>query len=305
MDIKEDYHLPVLLHECIEGLNINPTGVYVDLTFGGGGHSKAILNTLSEKGKLFSFDQDADAKKNADQINDSRLCFIESNFRNVKKYLRLHGIKQVDGVLADLGISSFQIDQPTRGFSIRYDGELDMRMNQSASFSAKNLVNEYSATELQRVFGQYGEVHNAKTLAEGIVQNRMNVPINTTAELKDIVGKYAPKFREFKYFAQVFQAIRIEVNQELQVIEEMLEQIKDILKPEGRLCIISFHSLEDRLVKNYIKKGKFHGEVEKDLFGNELKPLKSITKKPIEASPKETAQNPRSRSAKLRIATLN
>ncbi|MBP6386224.1 MAG: 16S rRNA (cytosine(1402)-N(4))-methyltransferase RsmH [Pseudarcicella sp.] len=305
MEIKEDYHLPVLLAECIEGLNINPSGVYVDLTFGGGGHSKAILNALGEKGKLFSFDQDTDAKKNANLLNDDRFCFVETNFRNVKKYLRLHGIKQVDGILADLGISSFQIDEPTRGFSIRFDGELDMRMNQAASFSAKNLINEYSASELQRVFGQYGEVHNAKTLAEGIVQNRMNNPINTTAQLKDIIEKYAPKFREFKYFAQVFQAIRIEVNQELLVIEEMLEQIKDILKPDGRLCVISFHSLEDRLVKNYIKKGKFHGEVEKDLFGNEIKPLKSITKKPIEATEEETKQNPRARSAKLRIATLN
>lgn len=299
------YHQPVLLQECLDGLNIKHDGIYVDVTFGGGGHSKAILERLGENGKLYAFDQDADAKNNAVLIDDKRFQFIETNFRHIKKYLRLYGVKKVDGILADFGISSHQIDEPSRGFSTRFDGELDMRMNRSASVSAYHVINEYSEEQLHRIFGMYGEIKNAKTLASAIYSSRMNNAIQTTAELKSILEKFAPRFKEFKYFAQVFQAIRIEVNEELKVIEEFLEQVPELLSEEGRLCVISFHSLEDRLVKNYIKTGKFSGEVEKDFFGNELKPLTGVTRKPIEASEEELKENPRSRSAKLRVAALH
>jgi 16S rRNA (cytosine1402-N4)-methyltransferase len=307
MAISTDYHRPVMLQECLEGLNIRPDGVYVDVTFGGGGHSKAILEKLGEKGKLYAFDQDPDAKKNADKINDSRLTFIEANFRNIKKYLRLYGVKKVDGILADFGISSHQIDEPTRGFSTRFEGDLDMRMNQKAEVSAYTVVNEFSEAQLHKILGMYGEIKNARTLANAIYSARLNTPIKTTGELKAILEKFAPKFKEFKYFAQVFQAIRIEVNQELEVIEEFLEQVPDLLKDdESRLCIMTFHSLEDRLVKNYIKAGNFKGEPEKDIiYGTVTKPLMAINKKLIEASPEELSINGRSRSAKLRIAALS
>jgi 16S rRNA (cytosine1402-N4)-methyltransferase len=295
-----------MLQECLEGLNIRPDGIYVDVTFGGGGHSKAILASLNEKGKLYAFDQDPDAKKNADEINDPRLVFIEANFRNIKKYLRLYGVKKVDGILADFGISSHQIDEPTRGFSTRFEGDLDMRMNQKADVSAYTIINEYSEADLHKIFGMYGEVKNAKTLASAIYSSRLNQPIKTTSELKEILDKYAPKFKEFKYFAQVFQAIRIEVNQELDVIEEFLVQVPDLLRDtESRLCVMTFHSLEDRLVKNFIKAGNFKGEPNKDIiYGTVTKPLEAITRKPIEASAEELSANNRSRSAKLRIATL-
>ena len=292
-----------MLHECIDGLHIDPAGTYVDVTFGGGGHSKAILAKLGPEGRLFSFDQDPDAWEQAEKIDDDRLTLITANFRYLEKYLRLHRVKQVDGILADFGVSSFQLDAPERGFSIRFDGPLDMRMGPSASMTASELLNSYSAEELQRILGMYGEVKNARTLAQAILQARTRKPLETTQEFKEILNKLAPKHREFKYFAQVFQAIRIEVNQELAVIEEFLEQAPVVLKPEGRLVIMSFHSLEDRLVKNFIKAGNVQGKEDKDLFGVVHRPLESVIRKPITASEEELKLNPRSRSAKLRIAS--
>ena len=292
-----------MLHECIDGLHIDPAGIYVDVTFGGGGHSKAILAKLGPEGRLFSFDQDPDAWEQAEKIDDERLTLITANFRYLEKYLRLHRVKQVDGILADFGVSSFQLDAPERGFSIRFDGPLDMRMGPSASMTAAELLNSYSAEELQRILGMYGEVKNARTLAQAIIQARTRKALETTQEFKEILNKLAPKHREFKYFAQVFQAIRIEVNQELAVIEEFLAQAPAILKPEGRLVVMSFHSLEDRLVKNFIKAGNVQGKEDKDMFGVVHRPLESVIRKPITASEEELKLNPRSRSAKLRIAS--
>lgn len=292
-----------MLHECIDGLHIDPAGTYVDVTFGGGGHSKAILAKLGPEGRLFSFDQDPDAWEQAEKIDDERLTLITANFRYLEKYLRLHRVKEVDGILADFGVSSFQLDAPERGFSIRFDGPLDMRMGPSASMTAAELLNSYSAAELQRILGMYGEVKNARTLAQAIIQARTRKPLETTQEFKEILNKLAPKHREFKYFAQVFQAIRIEVNQELAVIEEFFAQAPAVLKPSGRLVIMSFHSLEDRLVKNFIKAGNVQGKEDKDLFGVVHRPLESVIRKPITASEEELKLNPRSRSAKLRIAS--
>jgi 16S rRNA (cytosine1402-N4)-methyltransferase len=300
---ENTYHTSVMLHECIDGLHIDPAGTYVDVTFGGGGHSKAILAKLGPEGRLFSFDQDPDAWEQAEKIDDERLTLITANFRYLEKYLRLHRVKEVDGILADFGVSSFQLDAPERGFSIRFDGPLDMRMGPSASMTAAELLNSYSAAELQRILGMYGEVKNAKTLAQAIIQARTRKPLETTQEFKEILNKLAPKHREFKYFAQVFQAIRIEVNQELAVIEEFLAQAPAVLKPSGRLVIMSFHSLEDRLVKNFIKAGNVQGKEDKDLFGVVHRPLESVIRKPIVASEEELKVNPRSRSAKLRIAS--
>jgi 16S rRNA (cytosine1402-N4)-methyltransferase len=300
---ENTYHTSVMLHECIDGLHIDPAGTYVDVTFGGGGHSKAILAKLGPDGRLFSFDQDPDAWEQAEKIDDERLTLITANFRYLEKYLRLHRVKEVDGILADFGVSSFQLDAPERGFSIRFDGPLDMRMGPSASMTAAELLNSYSATELQRILGMYGEVKNARTLAQAIIQARTRKPLETTQEFKEILNKLAPKHREFKYFAQVFQAIRIEVNQELAVIEEFLAQAPAVLKPAGRLVIMSFHSLEDRLVKNFIKAGNVQGKEDKDLFGVVHRPLESVIRKPITASEEELKLNPRSRSAKLRIAS--
>jgi 16S rRNA (cytosine1402-N4)-methyltransferase len=300
---ENTYHTSVMLPECIDGLHIDPAGTYVDVTFGGGGHSKAILAKLGPEGRLFSFDQDPDAWEQAEKIEDERLTLITANFRHLEKYLRLHRVKLVDGILADFGVSSFQLDAPERGFSIRFDGPLDMRMGPSASMTAAELLNTYSAEELQRILGMYGEVKNAKTLAQAIIQARTRKPLETTQEFKEILNKLAPKHREFKYFAQVFQAIRIAVNQELAVIEEFLDQTPTVLKPEGRLVIMSFHSLEDRLVKNFIKAGNVQGKEDKDLFGVVHRPLESVIRKPITASEDELKLNPRSRSAKLRIAS--
>lgn len=300
---ENTYHTSVMLHECIDGLHIDPAGTYVDVTFGGGGHSKAILEKLGPDGRLFSFDQDPDAWEQAEKIDDDRLTLITANFRYLEKYLRLHRVKEVDGILADFGVSSFQLDAPERGFSIRFDGPLDMRMGPSASMTAAELLNSYSAAELQRILGMYGEVKNARTLAQAIIQARTRKPLETTQEFKEILNKLAPKHREFKYFAQVFQAIRIEVNQELAVIEEFLAQAPSVLKPAGRLVIMSFHSLEDRLVKNFIKAGNVQGKEDKDLFGVVHRPLESVIRKPITASEEELKLNPRSRSAKLRIAS--
>jgi 16S rRNA (cytosine1402-N4)-methyltransferase len=295
------YHVPVLLKESVEGLNIKPEGIYADLTFGGGGHSKEILKRI-KGGKLFAFDQDSDARKNAEEINESSLFFIEANFRYLKRYLKSNGVKEIDGILADLGVSSHQIDSPERGFSTRFEGELDMRMDRSSDKTAADILNKSSEEDLHKIFGMYGEVKNAKTLAHAVTKARVNKAIRNISDLKAVLGPLAPRGKENKYYAQVFQALRIEVNEELKALEEMLEQSAEVLKTGGRLVVISYHSLEDRLVKNFINKGKFFGEIEKDVFGNFEKPLKAINKKPIEAGQEELELNKRSRSAKLRIA---
>ena len=290
-----------MLQECLEGLAIKPDGIYVDVTFGGGGHSKAILRQLVD-GKLYAFDQDEQARANAEDIDKRSFTLIASNFRYMKRYLKMHGVTQVDGILADLGVSSHQIDDPTRGFSTRFDADLDMRMDLSGSISAQMVVNTYSENDLHRILGMYGEVRNAKTLASAIVSERINKPIDTVADLKKILDRYAKRGKEFRYYAQVFQAIRIEVNEEMKALEEMLEQTAEVLKEGGRLVVMSYHSLEDRMVKNFINKGKIHGDVEKDFYGNVLKPLASVTRKPVVATDEEIKENNRARSAKLRIA---
>lgn len=293
------YHIPVMLSQCTEGLAINPNGIYVDVTFGGGGHSREILKHL-DSGHLYGFDQDQDALANAPK--DDRFTFVQANFRDIKRYLRLYGVKQVDGILADLGISSHQIDEADRGFSTRFSGDLDMRMNQSASLTAKDILNTYEESKLHKIFGIYGEVKNAKTLAQAIVAERAARPFGTTQGFTDFLKKFAPRGKEYKYFAQVFQALRIEVNDELGALEEMLISAVELLKPEGRLVVMSYHSLEDRLVKNLMTKGKFQGEVEKDFYGNLIRPLEPVSRGSIVADEDELAANPRARSAKLRIA---
>lgn len=293
------YHIPVMLAQCTEGLAIDPNGVYVDVTFGGGGHSREILKYL-DTGHLYGFDQDPDAEANIPE--DSRFTFVAANFRDIKKYLRLYGVRQVDGILADLGISSYQIDEPARGFSTRFEGELDMRMNPSQGKSAKDVLNSYSEQDLHKILGMYGEVKNAKTLAQAIVSHRSENLFETTEGLTAFLKKYAPRGKEFKYFAQVFQALRIEVNDEMAALEEMLLGAIELLKPEGRLVVMSYHSLEDRLVKNLIQKGKFQGELEKDFYGNPIRPLEPVSRGAITASAEEIAENPRARSAKLRVA---
>lgn len=295
------YHRPVMLQECLEGLLLKKNGVYVDLTFGGGGHSKAILEHL-EGGRLFAFDQDDDARVEAEKIEDERFEFVQANFRYLKRYLKMYGVTQVDGILADLGVSSHQLDEPARGFSTRFNADLDMRMDQQSSLTAKEVLNTYPEKELHRILGQYGEVKNARTLAAALVAARVNSPLETIDGLKEVVNKHAPRGKEFKYQAQVFQALRIEVNDELKALEEALEQAAEVLKPGGRLVVMSYHSLEDRPVKNFMAKGKFSGEAEKDFFGNIQRPLAPVTKKPIEAGPEEVQENNRARSAKLRVA---
>ncbi len=298
--LMAEYHQAVMLNECIEGLNIKPEGIYVDVTFGGGGHSLEILKNLNANGRLLAFDQDADAQNNVPK--DDRLTFIDQNFRYLKNNCRLQGAMPVNGILADLGVSSHQFDQPERGFSTRFDAGLDMRMDQSTSLTAKEVINTYSEADLHKVFGMYGEIQNAKTLAKAICIARLNNAINTIAELKQAIAKQIPKGKENKYLAQVFQALRIEVNQELEALKEFLEQAADVLQEGGRLVVMSYHSLEDRLVKNFIATGKFRGAVEKDFFGNEIKPLQAIIRKAITASAEEITLNSRARSAKLRIA---
>lgn len=294
------YHVPVMLKECMDALAIKPNGIYVDVTFGGGGHSREILKHLGPEGKLFAFDQDPDALNNV--IDDSRFTLIHQNFRFLKNNLRLNGVKQVDGILADLGVSSHQFDAADRGFSIRFDADLDMRMDQISDVDARKVLSTYSEEELHRIFGMYGEIVNAKTLAKTIVTARLTTPINTVAELKEVIKKLVPRGKEHKYHAQVFQALRIEVNKELEALQEFLLQTVDVLKAEGRLVVMSYHSLEDRLVKNFLAKGKFRGDVEKDFFGNEIKPFHVISRKAITADDQELVENNRSRSAKLRIA---
>lgn len=293
------YHQPALLHECIEGLSINPSGIYADLTFGGGGHSREILGKLNADGRLIAFDQDEDSLQNA--FDDERFTLVNENFRYLKNFLRLHKAFPLDGILADLGISSHQIDTPERGFATRFEGPLDMRMGRSQVITASHMVNTYPEDKLQSVFKLYGELSNARQLAAAIVQARTN-PITTTTELKEAIKSCLPSNYENKILAQIFQAIRIEINDEMGALQAMLKQCADVLKPGGRLVIISYHSLEDRLVKNYMKSGNIEGTLEKDFYGNIITPLKPITRKPITPESAEMASNPRSRSAKLRIA---
>ncbi|HQX71826.1 MAG TPA: 16S rRNA (cytosine(1402)-N(4))-methyltransferase RsmH [Chitinophagaceae bacterium] len=298
--MQQQYHIPVLLDEVIEGLNIRPDGTYVDCTFGGGGHSRAILSKLSAKGRLVAFDQDDDARKNLP--DDERLIFISHNFRHLQRFLRLQQITTVDGIMADLGVSSHQFDEAERGFSTRFNAELDMRMDKRQTVTAFDVVNTYTEQRLHKLFEQYGEVTNAKTLAKTIVQVRNTASLKTVDGFKNAVREIV-KGNPNKYFAQVFQALRIEVNDELGALEEMLQQVPTLLKPGGRIAIITFHSLEDRLVKNFFRRGSFDEPEENPFINTEtVNELKVITKKPVQPSEKEMKQNPRSRSAKLRVA---
>lgn len=299
MNNEYEYHNPVLLKESVDGLNIKPDGIYVDVTFGGGGHSREILSRLGEKGKLFAFDQDEDALGNA--IDDPRFTLINQNFRHMKRYLRFYGIREVDGVLGDLGVSSHQFDVAERGFSTRFDAELDMRMNQSGALSAYHVVNEYDEKDLRRLLFQYGDLKNAGAIANTIVTARSENPIKNTETLKTILSRFLPAHKSNKILAQIYQAIRIEVNEEIEVLKEMLEQSLEVLCEGGRLSVISYHSLEDRLVKRFMKNGMFEGEPEKDFFGRFEVPLKQLGKI-IVPSEAELAVNNRARSAKLRIA---
>jgi 16S rRNA (cytosine1402-N4)-methyltransferase len=297
----EQYHKPVMLTECIEALNIQPEGVYVDVTFGGGGHSMAMLEKL-KGGKLISFDQDEDAKKQAELIQHRSFTFCQANFMHMKKYLRLHGVTKVDGILADLGISSHQIDSPERGFSTRFEGPLDMRMDKKSSLTAAKVLNEYPEEKLHKIFGMYGEVKNARTLANSVCQQRSMQKLETSQQLISVLKTLAPRGKEFKYYAQVYQALRIEVNQELEALESFLLQCTEVVKEGGRLVVMSYHSLEDRMVKNFMNTGKVYGELEKDFYGNPLKPFQVVNRKPMEASEEEVEKNNRARSAKLRVA---
>ena len=300
MTMLMEYHNPVLLHQSIDGLDIKPDGVYVDVTFGGGGHSKEILKRLGSGGKLFAFDQDVDAQENS--LGDKRFVLIPENFRYIKRFLRFYGIKKVDGILADLGVSSHQFDEAERGFSTRFDAELDMRMNQNDKISAYKIVNFYSEENLSGILFSYGELRNARALAKKIVSSREENKIKTSFELKEILKEFLPNAKEHKILAQIFQAIRIEVNQELEVLKEFLLQIPELLNDNGRLSVISYHSLEDRLVKRFVQNGLFEGEPEKDFYGNFEVPLKKVGKMTIPAK-EEIKKNNRARSAKLRIAT--
>jgi 16S rRNA (cytosine1402-N4)-methyltransferase len=297
--METDYHVPVLLKECIDGLNIKPDGVYVDVTFGGGGHSREILRKLGKDGVLIAFDQDPDAQRN--KIEDPRFLFVDQNFAFLKNNLRLLGYKQVDGILADLGVSSHQFNEPERGFSTRFESSLDMRMDKQGKLTAANVLNTYPEEKLHRIFGIYGEVKNAKSLARSVVTFRANQPIVTLADFKLAASAHIPKGKENKYMAQVFQALRIEVNAEIDVLESFLLQSAEVLNTGGRLVVMSYHSLEDRPVKNFIAKGKIRGEADKDFFGNEEKPFKAITRKAVVADDDELQRNSRARSAKLRI----
>lgn len=299
--MSNNYHNSVLLKDCIDNLNIKPNEVYVDLTFGGGGHSAEILKHLSPNGKLFAFDQDVDALKN--KLIDPRFTLIPQNFRFLKNYLRLHGVTKVNGILGDLGVSSHQFDEASRGFSIRFDAELDMRMNQQNELTAKKIVNEYEFKQLVFIFKEYAEIHNAVKLAGQICEMREIKEISTTTDLKEAIKHCTPKFEEHKYLAKVFQALRIEVNQEIEALKECLTQCLEVLESEGRLVVISYHSLEDRLVKNIIRSGNIEGVEERDvIFGTRKKIFKNLTSKPITPSETEIKLNTRARSAKLRVA---
>jgi 16S rRNA (cytosine1402-N4)-methyltransferase len=299
--MEEQYHIPVLLSETIEALQIKPNGIYVDCTLGGAGHSKAILEKLNKEGKLIVFDQDADAKNNIPK--DDRIIFVHQNFRHLQRMLRLNGVKEVDGILADLGVSSHQFDEASRGFSIRFNAKLDMRMDDRNNVTAATILATYTELQLHKMLEKYGEVTNAKTLAKTFIDARKLAPVLTIDDLKNLLQPFA-KGNPNKYFAQVFQALRIAVNEELQVLQELLMQIPTVLKKDGIVAIITFHSLEDRLVKNFFKKGAFEEEVDLNPFSTDQKkyPLKQLHKKPIEASQEELKRNSRSRSAKLRVA---
>ena len=294
------YHIPVLLNESVNALNIKPDGIYVDVTFGGGGHSRRILECLGENGRLYAFDQDEDAAKNV--IDDRRFTFIQQNFRYMKNFLQLYCGGKVDGILADLGVSSYQFDTPEKVFSIRYTGRLDMRMNKNAAVDAANIVNTYDVTTLASVLSRYGELRNAMAIADAVAMAREVKPIETTDELKEAVSRFLPRGSENKVLAQIFQALRIEVNEEMKVLELFLGQCADVLNPGGRLVVLSYHSLEDRLVKNFMKTGNADGNLEKDFFGNQLTPYKLLSSKPIVPSDDEIQINNRARSAKLRVA---
>lgn len=296
-----DYHVPVMLNECVDALAIKPNGTYVDVTFGGGGHSQAILEKLGEKGTLVAFDQDEDARKNIP--SDTRFIFIDQNFRFLKNHLAYQQVLPVDGLLADLGVSSHQFDTDDRGFSFRFeDAPLDMRMNTSKKIHAAEILNTYSEEQLADLFYYYGELKNARQLAHSIVAYRSGNTLATVGDLKSALADYAPKLKDYKFWAQVFQALRIEVNQELEVLKQLLQQSAQVLAPHGRLVIMSYHSLEDRLVKNFINTGNFEGEAQKDFYGNIIRPFIPVSKKAITAGDDELATNPRARSAKLRIA---
>ena len=302
-DGEDVYHVPVLLQEAIGGLNIDPDGIYVDCTFGGGGHAKAILSILGEKGKLVAFDQDADAAENLPK--DERILFVPQNFRHLQRFLRLNGITGVDGILADLGVSSHQFDEAERGFSTRFDAALDMRMDRRQPVTAFTIVQQYTEQQLHKLFEQYGEVTNAKTLARTIVAVRNSLSLQTVDGFKNAL-RAVVKGNPNKYFAQVFQALRIEVNEEMEALKEMLQQAKAVLKPGGRLAVITFHSIEDRLVKNFFRQGSFDEKEENPFINVERETgLKIITKKPVIAGAEELKRNPRSRSAKLRVAEKN
>ena len=296
--MTQEYHIPVLLNEAIEGLDIKPNGTYIDATFGGGGHAKAILNLLGKEGTLYGFDQDEDAQKNS--LDDPRFHFIGHNFRHLQRFLRLNGTDKVNGILADLGVSSHQLDVPERGFSFRFKDALDMRMDQQSLIDAASILNNFSAAKLQELFSKYGEVRNAKTLAHTIVNARIKYPINSTANLLEIIEPII-KGQRNRYLAQVFQALRIQVNDEMGALEDFLNQTLDLLTPGSRLVIISYHSIEDRMVKHFLKTGNPNGIVQKDDFGNIFRPFRVLTKKAIGPTENEIKINPRSRSAKMRI----
>ncbi len=294
-----EYHIPVLLNESVSGLEIKANGDYVDVTFGGGGHSREIFSRL-KSGRLFAFDQDEDAAANV--IDDDRFFFIRHNFKYIRNFLRYYQVEQVDGILADLGVSSHDFDVAERGFSFRFDGDLDMRMNRDSAQTAADLVNTYSEEQLRTLFREYGEIDNAGRLARQLVNTREAQPIKTIEQFRQAIMPCTPKFQESKYLAKVFQALRIETNKEMEVLQEFLEQSIELLKPGARLVVITYHSLEDRMVKNFIKSGDFSGKQEKDFFGNVDSPLIAINRKVIVPDDAEIEQNPRARSAKLRIA---
>lgn len=304
-ELGSKYHRPVMAIECLEALNIKPNGIYVDVTFGGGGHSKLILERLNDNGHLYGFDKDPDAFIESKKITASNFTLIRSDFRNLKQFLQFYGKDQVDGILADLGVSSHQFDEGSRGFSTRFDGPLDMRMNPEFGFSAAEWLAEVEHPELTKVLRLYGELQNPQKVASAILKVRANNPILTTQELKDAVQPLAPKMKDFKFYAQIFQAIRIVVNDELKALEEFLIQSAQVLSPTGRLVVMSYHSLEDRLVKEYFRSGNFEGKLFQDLKGNLLKPFEVVYRKPIEASEDELLFNPRARSAKLRAGERN
>lgn len=296
------YHIPALLNPCMEGLDIKPDGVYVDVTFGGGGHSREILKRLGDNGRLISFDQDADAIRNV--IDDDRFTFVRSNFKYLSNFLKYHGVEKVDGILADLGVSFHHFDDSSRGFSFRFDGKLDMRMNTEAGLKASDVLENYSEEQLADVFFYYGELKNARKIASVIVKSREEKKIETISQLLDLLEPLMGKDRQKKDLAKVFQALRIEVNKEMDVLKRLLTQAQNVLKPGGRIVVLTYHSLEDRLVKNFLKAGNFEGKVEQDFYGNRLSPFKLVNNKVIVPDAEEIERNPRSRSAKLRVAEL-